>query len=388
LIVFNTLGLRHSFGFFLDPVTSHVDGITRDGFGLAIAIQNLVWGLGQPFAGMIADKFGSGRVLFAGGVFYSCGLITSVVGASPVALMVGLGVLVGLGLACATYAVVLGAVGRIFPPAQRTRAIGIATVGGAVGIFCSVPITLGLLTQFGWKGAMIGLAGLGLTACVAAPFLAGQGTRSGAEPSLGEALTGAMRHRGFLLLIAGFFVCGFQLAFLATHLPAYLMDRQMPLWVGGAALTLIGLTNIIGTLGCSALGDIVSKTRLLAALYAVRAAITLWFLLVPTSPATSLVFAGVMGLTWLGTVPLTSGVVARMFGVTYLGTLIGIVFLMHQVGSFLGAWLGGVTFDLTGSYEGVWWAVVVLGVLAALIHLAIDEPGERGLGRLAPARSS
>lgn len=344
VIVFTTLGLHHAFGFFLDPVTTSLPGVSRDSFGLAIAIQNLVWGFSQPLAGMVADRYGSGRVLFVGGLLYAGGLLVTAASSGPVGLHIGLGVLVGLGLGCATYAVVLGAVGRAFAPERRTRALGIASVGGAIGIFCSVPITLGLITRFGWEGALIGLAALAASVCVAAPFLAGRNDATAMQRSLGQALGEALRHRGFVLLVLGFFVCGFQLAFIATHLPSFLLDRQMPLWVGGAALTLVGLTNIAGTLGCGMLGDFFSKTRLLAVLYTLRALITLWFLVMSISPTTTLVFAAVMGLTWLGTVPLTSGVVAQMFGVTYIGTLVGIVFFMHQVGSFLGAWLGGLAF--------------------------------------------
>lgn len=373
LIVFTTLGMRHAFGFFLDPITTTLTDVNRESFGLAVAIQNLVWGFSQPLAGMIADRHGTARVVFVGGILYASGLLVTAASTGPLTLYVGFGVFVGLGLGCATFAVVLGAVGRAFPPERRTTALGVASVGGAVGMFCSVPITIWLITQFGWQAALVGIAALAGTVCLAAPFLAGRGDRSGNQQSLGDALRQAMHHRGFLLLVLGFFVCGFQLAFFATHLPAYLLDRQMPLWVGGAALGLIGLTNILGTFGCGVLGDRMSKTRLLAGLYTVRGLITLWFLLTPISPMTVMIFAAVMGFTWLGTVPLTSGVVAQIFGVRYIGTLVGIVFLMHQVGSFLGAWLGGLAFAANGSYDTVWWAVVTLAFTAALIHLAIDD---------------
>lgn len=373
LIVFTTLGMRHAFGFFLDPITTTLTGVNRDSFGLAVAIQNLVWGFSQPLAGMIADRYGTARVIFVGGILYTAGLLITAASTGPIGIHIGFGVFVGLGLGCATFAVVLGAVGRAFPPERRTTALGVASVGGAVGIFCSVPITIWLITQFGWQGALVSIAALAATVCLAAPFLAGRSDRSSTQQSLGDALRQAIRHRGFLLLVLGFFVCGFQLAFFATHLPAYLLDRQMPLWVGGAALGLIGLTNIVGTFGCGVLGDRMSKTRLLTGLYTVRGVIALWFLLTPISPATVMIFAAVMGFTWLGTVPLTSGVVAQIFGVRYIGTLVGIVFLMHQVGSFLGAWLGGVVYEANGSYDTVWWAVVVLAFAAALIHLAIDE---------------
>jgi MFS family permease len=373
LIVFTTLGMRHAFGFFLDPITTTLTGVNRESFGLAVAIQNLVWGFSQPLAGMIADRHGTARVVFVGGILYVSGLLLTAASTGSITLYAGFGVCVGLGLGCATFAVVLGAVGRAFPAERRSTALGVASVGGAVGMFCSVPITIWLITRFGWQGALVGIAALASTVCLAAPYLAGRGDRSGNQQSLGDALRQAMHHRGFLLLVLGFFVCGFQLAFFATHLPAYLLDRQMPLWVGGAALGLIGLTNILGTFGCGVLGDRMSKTRLLAGLYTVRGLSTLWFLLTPISPLTVMIFAAVMGLTWLGTVPLTSGVVAQIFGVRYIGTLVGIVFLMHQVGSFLGAWLGGLAYAANGSYDIVWWTVVTLAFAAALIHLAIDE---------------
>lgn len=384
LITFVTLGMRHAFGFFLEPVTSALPGVDRDSFGLAIALQNLVWGLSQPFAGMIADRYGSARVLFLGGLCYAGGLLVAAFSTGPLGLYIGFGGLIGIGLGCATFAVVLGAVGRVFPDERRSSVLGIATLGGATGMFFAVPLTLGLLTWLGWQGTLLALAGMGLLVCLAAPFLTGRSEGSASQQSLSEALREALRHRGFVLLVLGFFVCGFQLAFLGTHLPAYLVDQRLPLWVGGSALTLIGLANIFGTFACGVLGDHVSRTRLLAALYTVRALVTAWFLLSPISQTSTLLFAAVMGITWLGTVPLTSGVVARLFGVRYLATLVGVVFFMHQVGGFLGAWVGGLVFEASGSYDLVWWTMVVATALAALIHLAIDEKPSGG--RLQPAR--
>lgn len=372
-VAFVTLGMRHAFGFFLDPVTSELAAVNRDSFGLAIAIQNLVWGLSQPFAGIVADRFGTWRVVLAGGLFYAGGLALAAASTSAIGFHAGLGGLVGLGLGCASFAVILGAVGRAFPPETRSRALGIASVGGAAGMFCSVPVTLALITRLGWEGAFLGLAAVAVAVCLAAPFLGGGSDHPHPRQTPGEALRQALRHRGFLLLVLGFSVCGFQLAFLGTHLPAFLLDSRMPLWVGGAALATIGLANIAGTLVCGMLGDIVSKSRLLAAIYAVRSLVTLWYVLAPVSPATTLLFAAVMGITWLGTVPLTTGIVAQVFGVQYMATLVGIVFLMHQFGSFMGAWLGGLVFEATGSYDAVWWVVIVSALLAALVHLAIDE---------------
>jgi len=384
LITFITLGMRHAFGFFLEPMTSELPGVDRDSFGLAIALQNLVWGLSQPFAGMIADRYGSGRVLFLGGLCYAGGLLVAAFSTGPLGLYLGFGGLIGLGLGCATFAVVLGAVGRLFSDERRSSVLGIATLGGATGMFFAVPITLGLFIWFGWQGTLLALAGVAVLVCLAAPFLSGRSEGSASQQSLSEALREALHHRGFILLVLGFFVCGFQLAFLGTHLPAYLIDQRLPLWVGGSALTLIGLANILGTLACGVLGDHFSRTRLLAALYTIRALVTAWFLLTPISPTATLLFAAVMGITWLGTVPLTSGVVARLFGVRYLATLVGVVFLMHQVGGFLGAWVGGLVFETSGSYDLVWWTMVAATALAALIHLAIDEKPSGG--RLQPAR--
>lgn len=373
LIIFIAMGMRHSFGLFLAPVTQDLPSVSREAFGFAIALQNLLWGLGQPFAGMVADRFGSGRVIFAGGLLYAGGLVLAAMSTGPLGLNLSLGVLVGLGLSCTSFAVVLGAVGRHFPPESRSSALGIASVGGSLGIFFSVPITVGLIGNLGWVGAFLGLAGIAAIMCVAAPQLAGRSVQSGPEQSMGEALREAMGHRGFLMLVLGFFVCGFQLAFITTHLPAFLVDRHLEVWVGGAALAVIGATNIIGTLACGALGDRLSKKKILAVLYLTRATVAAWFILTPVTPTTTIVFGAVMGFTWLGTVPLTTGIVAQIFGPRYLATLVGIVFLLHQLGSFLGAWMGGFVFERTGSYDLNWWGVVLFGLFAAIIHWPIDE---------------
>lgn len=373
------LGMRHSFGLFLGPVTQDLQTIDRETFGFAIALQNLMWGLAQPFAGMIADRFGSARVVFAGGMLYAAGLIYASTSSTALGLTLGLGLLVGIGLSATSYAVVLGAVGRRFSPEKRSTALGIATLGGSIGIFLSVPVTLGLIDVFGWSLALTSLALVALTMCLMAPILAGRASAGpadegiGTEQSLGAALSEALRHKGFNLLVVGFFVCGFQLAFIGVHLPAYLLDRQLDVWLGGAALATIGAANIIGTFACGALGDHVSKKNVLAVLYLIRAAVVALFVILPPSAITTLVFSAMIGLTWLGTVPLTSGIVAQIFGPRYLATLVGVVFLMHQLGSFLGAWLGGLAFERTGSYDLIWWSVALLGIVAALLHWPIDE---------------
>ena len=367
------VGMRHSFGLFLTPITQDLQSIDRESFGFAIALQNLMWGLAQPFAGMVADRFGSARVIFAGGALYAAGLMWASASSTALGLTLGLGLLVGMGLSATTYAVVLGAVARRFPPERRTTALGIASLGGSIGIFLSVPVTLALIDIVHWSMAFVSLALVALTVCIMAPMLAGRAEAEGPEQSLHAALKEALGHNGFVMLVLGFFVCGFQLAFIGTHLPAYLLDRQLQVWLGGAALATIGITNIVGTLACGAIGDRVSKKNALAVLYLVRAAVVAVFVLLPPSTLSTLFFAAIIGFTWLGTVPLTSAIVAQIFGPRYLATLVGIVFLMHQLGSFLGAWLGGLTFEQTGSYDLIWWTVVLLGVVAALLHWPIDE---------------
>lgn len=373
LIVLVAVGMRHAFGLFLNPITQDMPSVNREVFGFAIALQNLIWGIAQPVAGMIADRFGSGRVIFIGGVLYAAGLVYAAASTTYLGFTLGLGVFVGLGLSATTYAVVLGAVGRGSPPERRTTALGIASLGGSIGVFLSVPVTVSLIDMMSWPMAFVSLALIALTVCLLAPLLAGRPEADGPEQSMGAALSEALGHRGYVLLVLGFFVCGFQLGFIGTHLPAYLLDRHLDLWLGGAALAVIGAANIVGTIACGALGDRFSKKKILAALYFIRAASVAAYLALPPSAPSTLIFAAVIGLTWLGTVPLTSGIVAQIFGLRYLATLVGVVFFMHQVGGFLGAWLGGLAFEQTGSYDVIWWSVIALGIIAGLLHWPIDE---------------
>ncbi|WP_422384363.1 MFS transporter [Roseibium album] len=373
LIALVALGMRHSFGLFLDPIAGSLPDVDREAFGFAIALQNLMWGVAQPFAGMIADRFGSARVIFVGGMLYAGGLVCASAASTSLGLVLGFGVLVGVGLSATSYAVVLGAVGRRFPPGRRTSALGIASLGGSLGIFLSVPVTLSLIDSLSWPTALVSLALVAAVICVLAPVLSGRSVEPNADQTLKSALGEALSHRGFVLLVLGFFVCGFQLAFIGTHLPAYLLDRHLAPWLGGAALATIGATNIAGTFVCGVMGDILSKKKILVALYLARSGAVAVFVLLAPSDVSTLLFAAVMGFTWLGTVPLTTGIVAQIFGARYLATLVGIVFLMHQIGSFLGAWLGGLVFEHTGNYDIMWWSVVASGVLAAVIHLPINE---------------
>ena len=367
------LGMRHSFGLFLNPVTQELAGVNRETFGFAIALQNLVWGLAQPFTGMIADRFGSARVILSGGLLYGCGLFFAAYSTTSFGLILGLGILVGLGLSATTFAVVLGAVGRKFPPENRSTALGMASLGGSVGILLSVPVTTSLIDNFNWSVSFIYLGIVAFSICFFTPALSGRSSTDDADQNLRKTMIDALKHKGFVLLMLGFFVCGFQLAFIGTHLPAYLADRNLDLWLGGAALAAIGAANIVGTYVCGAIGDRVIKKNALTVLYLIRATVVAIYIAIPATAMTTLIFSVVIGLTWLGTVPITSAIVGQIFGPKYLSTLIGIVFMMHQLGSFLGAWLGGLAFEQTGSYDLIWWSVVLLGVVAALLHWPIDE---------------
>jgi MFS family permease len=354
IVVVLTYGLRSSFGLFLKPMSIDL-GWGREIFAFALALQNLLWGAFQPFVGAVADKWGSGRVVAAGSLIYALGLFIMSETASPFALHMSAGVLIALGLSGASLIVVLGAVGRAVDPEHRSWALGIVTAAGSVGQLTVVPISQAFLSNYGWPTAfrLLGICMLAMIPMAVA--LAGRtslASDSGKE-TLGEALGEAKRHGGFWFLTAGFFVCGFHVAFIAVHLPAYL--------------------TIFGSVTSGVLGGKRSKKYLLSFLYSARAATFLAFILVPLSISTVLAFSAVIGVLWLSTVPLTSGLVAQIFGPRYMGMLFGIVFFSHQVGSFIGVWLGGYLFDATGSYMMVWWLSVALGLLATALHLPIDE---------------
>jgi predicted MFS family arabinose efflux permease len=373
LILTLTTGLRQALGLFLKPMTMDL-GVGREVFGFGIALQNLLWGLGSPFAGAVADRFGVVRVSALGGLFYAAGLLAMAFSTSGTTLVLGT-LVIGIGLAGAGFSTVLGAVGRAAPPEKRSMALGIATAGGSFGQFAVVPYGHIVLDAFGWSMALIVLAGTAL-AMLPLSFGLSEGPRKTAAQqtqTLREALAEAFRHPSYWFLVAGFFVCGFHVAFVVTHLPAYLADRAMPEWLGAWSLALVGLFNIIGSWGCGMLGGKHSKKGLLSILYFGRAIVFVIFIFMPLSPFSVLLFAGSLGLLWLGTVPLTSGLVAQMFGPAYMSMLYGIVFLSHQVGSFFGAWLGGKAYDLTGSYDLMWWLSVALGIFSGLVNLPIKE---------------
>jgi predicted MFS family arabinose efflux permease len=371
LIVTVSMGIRQSFGLFMQPIGGDF-GVGREFFGFAIALQNLLFGLAQPFVGAIADRYGTRRVVVTGGVIYVIGLALAATTHSSLGLLTALGLFIGVGLSGTTFVVLMGAIGRWVRPEQRSLAFGLVTAGGSFGQFAVVPLAQGLIASLGWRDAMFGLLVLMLVSLLAVLGLKGdasassQGAAAEREP-LSRALQRAAGSKHYWLLNFGFFVCGFHIAFIATHFPAYLVDRGIGANVGAFALGLVGLFNIAGSYLFGVWGGRHSRPWLLAALYGARALAIAVFLLVPLSAASALVFAAVFGFLWLGTVPLTSGAVASMFGLQYLSTLYGVVFLSHQIGSFLGAWLAGRMFDATGSYDAVWMTSIALGLFAAVV---------------------
>lgn len=378
------LGTRQSFGLFLRPMSVDL-GWGREAFSFAIALQNLVWGLAMPFAGAVADRYGAGRVLVAGGAAYGIGLVAMAHSANPLAFNLAAGLLVGSGLACTGFGVVLAVVARAFPPEKRSVAVGIAGACGSFGQFAMLPLGQALISDFGWLAALVVLGAMAFLMIPLGAALAGRDPAAHAsDQSIGAALAEATAHRGFWLLTGSFFVCGFQTTFMMTHLPAYLVDRGLTATQGMSALATIGLFNIVGSYGAGALGARYSKKLLLAWMYAMRAIAIAFFIAAPLTPTGTHLFAAVMGLTWLGTVPLTNLLVGQIFGVKYLSTLFSIAFLGHQLGGFAGAWAGGAVFDLSGSYQLVWLAAIVLSVVAAALCVPIDEraiarPAARGM---------
>ncbi|KQS96569.1 MULTISPECIES: MFS transporter [unclassified Rhizobium] len=377
LIAVLTFGPRSAMGFFQLPMLADT-GWDRTTFGLAMALQNLAWGVSQPFFGAIADKYGSWRVLAFSGLVYAGGLVIMAFANAPIWLHVGGGIMVGLGVGSGSFGILLSAFARNVTPQQRSMAFGICTAAGSAGMFLFAPLSQGLISAFGWSDSLIYMSALMLLVPIFAIPLRGNsssGTQKEAlyKQSIGEALKEALGHKSYLLLVTGFFVCGYQVAFITAHFPAYIGDIGIDARYAVIALALIGFFNIIGSLAAGFIGQRYSKPYFLAWIYIGRSVVVSAFLLVPQSPTSVVIFAALMGLLWLSTVPPTNGLVAIMFGTRHLGLLGGIVFLSHQIGSFLGVWMGGYLYDHFGSYDPVWWLGVVLGVFAAIVHWPIQE---------------
>ncbi len=382
IIALLAFGPRSAMGFFQLPILQD-NGWDRATFGLAMALQNLFWGIGQPLFGVVADKYGTWRVLAIGAVLYALGLITMALAPAPIWLHIGGGLLIGLGVAACSFGVVLASIARLVSPEQRSFAFGLGTASGSAGMFLFAPISQGLIDTLGWSDSLVAIGIFMLIIPLLAIPLRGNSSTSKIaasefEQSVGEALREALASRGYILLTAGFFVCGFQVAFITAHFPAYLGDLGIAARWAVVAISLIGFFNIIGSLASGYIGQRYSKPIFLALIYLARSVAFTAFLLIPVSPASVVVFSVVIGILWLSTVAPTNALVAVMFGTRYLGMLGGIVFFSHQVGSFLGVWMGGVLYDRTGSYDVVWWLGVALGIFAAVVHWPIrEEPVQR-----------
>ena len=376
-LVVVTLGIRQAFGLFLLPVTEAL-GSGREIFSLALAFQNLLWGLSSPFAGALADKFGASRIAAVGTVLYSGGLIVMALFVSPNGLLMG-HVMIGVGLGSAGVSIALGAVARAVAPEKRSLALGLVTSIGSFGQFAILPITQIFIDGYGWQVSLLLLSGLSASMIASCLLLAREeserkvNSANLAQMTARRMLKKATTDSDYLYLTIGFFVCGIQVVFIATHLPTYLQDSGISADIASWALGLVGLFNIVGSLAAGWLGSFISKKKLLAWLYLLRSLIILGFLVLPPSPATALIFGSAMGLLWLGTIPLTSGLIVVFFGPAFLSMLYGVAFFSHQVGSFLGAWLGGWIYDRFGSYDMMWWIIIGSGLFAFFINLLIDE---------------
>ncbi len=383
MILTIALGVRHNFGLYLQPITADL-GIGRETFAFAIAIQNLLYGISQPITGLIADRFGTARVLIGGAILYAIGLCLMSVSSTGLELTLSAGLLIGASLGCSGFSIVFGVIGRSFPPEKRSVALGIAGAAGSFGQFAMLPYGQWLINQVGWHQALVVLA---ITVLVIIPLSSGLVEDKKAQAaslykqSVSEALREAAGHRGYMLLCLAYTVCGFQLLFIAVHFPAYLVDQKMTPETGMLGLALIGFFNMIGSYAWGWLGGKHTKKYLLSLLYLLRSIAIAVFISLPVTPMTVYVFAAAIGFLWLGTVPLTGGLIAHVFGVKYLSTLTGIAFFFHQVGSFAGVWIGGYVFDTTGSYTIMWMLTIGMGIVAALLNLPIDD---RQIARTAP----
>jgi len=375
MILTVSLGIRHSFGLYLQPMTLDLDW-SRQTFAIALAIQNLVYGIATPFAGMIADRWGATRALVGGTLLYALGMVTMAYSTTGLEFSLSAGLLVGTGLSCSGFATVFGVIGRAFPAEKRTVVLGIAGAAGSFGQFLMLPYGQTLITHFGWHNALLVCAATLLVILPLSTALResiGSRAVDASKQSIPQALREAFGHSGYMLLCSGYFVCGFQLMFISVHFPAYLIDQRMTPETGMMGLALIGLFNVFGTYGWGWLGQHYTKKYVLSALYFARALVFTAFILMPLSPFSVYFFGAAIGFLWLGTVPVTSGLIAQIFGVKYLATLTGIAFLFHQVGSFLGVWIAAYLFDATGSYRLMWLLTVGLGVLAGLVNLPIND---------------
>jgi len=373
------LGVRQVLGLYLVPMTIDL-GWSREIFGIAMGLQNLVWGASQPFIGGLADRYGSGRVIVAGAICYALGVLGMASAITPTELLISGGVLIGLGMSGVGMAVVYGAVARMVAPEKRTYAMAIVSTIGALGPFLLPPVTQVVIGGFGWEVSLLATAGVVALMIPLGALIRGKAeNEAGAAPqSWVQALGEARKNRGYVLLVAGFFVCGFHVTFIGTHLPGFIAWCGLAAGVGGWALFMIGGGNIVGTYAAGLLSNRFRQKNLLSLIYLARAALIAWMMLMPKTELTIYIFSGIFGLLWLSTVPLTSGVVAKIFGARHLGMLFGLVFFSHQIGAFLGAWLGGLNFDVSGDYNAVWFTSVLLGLLAAALHWPIrDEPVER-----------
>jgi MFS family permease len=384
LMVVLVMGVRAGFGLFLEPMGSDY-GWGREVFAFSMAIQNLMWGLGQPFAGALADRYGTAKVLTSGLALYAAGLFLMADAGTPAMLNLSGGFMIGLGMSASSFSIVLAAFGRLVPEEKRSWAFGVGTAAGSLGQFLVVPMGQAFLSAYGWSTALV-LLGFGIVAMIAlTPVLASRtdAISSARAQSIAASLSEAFGHRSFVYLTTGFFVCGFHVAFLAVHFPALIVDAGLDPGLGAWAIAVIGLFNMVGAYSAGVIGGRYSKKNLLCWIYFLRSVLFAAFILVPVTNVSVLVFSALMGLLWLSTVPATSGLVAQMFGLPHMAMLFGVVFFGHQLGSFSGIWLGGYLYDQTGSYDIVWWLAVALGIVATLLHWPIDE---RPVARLAAAR--
>lgn len=385
-----SLGIRQSFGIFMLPI-SDTFNTGREFFSFTIALQNLLFGVFQPFVGMAADRWGSRRIIILGAIAYAAGLYLTSITTEASWLYITLGTLVGLGLSATSYVIILGAVARVVPAEHTAKAFGLTTAAGSFGMFAMIPGAQSLLTNLGWQSTLQVFA---LMCCLIIAFASFIKSNKSASPTttmiddsqtLKEALKEAFSHRSYWLIHAGFFVCGFHVMFIATHLPSYLGDKGLPATTAAMALAYVGVFNIFGSYFWGVMGDKFDKCYVMTALYLVRAVVIAGFVVLPVTVDTATLFGAAIGFCWLGTVPLTSGLVRQIFGARYMSTLYGLVFFTHQVGSFLGAWVGGLIYDYYGSYDPIWWSTVVLAICAALLHLPINA---RPVPRLALATAS